>query len=169
MTPHLHRPIPSEGPRRKPRPSCALVLRRASSRGDQYCGVNGVFLSSLETDGPLVRARNVREPAGIEPRRSSSGSQRGAVRPTAARTFNDDGVPITRLLFFHDAEHVAVRCPTQWPAKVSAVCTRSRKTLRSFILRARKQFRGFDPSGENWLGLYSVNAPFARRTQGRVP
>jgi hypothetical protein len=122
-------------------------------------GANGVFfLELLETDGPLVRVRNVVK-AGRN--RATPIVEEWLERAAVRDLLRGEDVqratasPSLGLLFFHDAQYVSRPMPDSLASlrfpKAYAFAKRFEPALR-----ARKQFRGFDPSGESWLGLYSV-------------
>lgn len=122
-------------------------------------GANGVFfLDILERRGSRVRVRNV----------AAAGRNRNVhvveawVESRAVRTLvrgedvQRSGItPRLGLLFFHDAEHVSRPLPDALAASrfpdAYSYATNFEETLRN-----RRPFRGFDPSGDDWLGLYSV-------------
>ena len=122
-------------------------------------GANGVFfLDILERRGPKVRVRNTPE----------SGRNRDLpvveawVESRAVRSLlrgqdvqRDSAEPSLGLLFFHDDQNLSRPMP-------NAVAAERLPDAYAFatefeaVLRGRRPFRGFDPTGDDWLGLYSV-------------
>jgi SAM-dependent methyltransferase len=140
-------------------------LRRASwylqqvREGVNTRGANGVFfLEVLERRGTKVRVRNV----------ASAGRNREVpiierwVEERATRLLlrgedvhREGAQPALGLLFFHDEQNVSRPMPD---GVASARFPDAYAFAKEFeeILRSRRPFRGFDPTGEDWLGLYSV-------------
>lgn len=122
-------------------------------------GANGVFfLEILEGRGSRVRVRNVvaagrnRELPEVE-RWVEAGAVRSLLRGEDVQ--REGAEPKLGLLFFHDAEHVSRPLPD---AVALARFPDAYAFAKHFegVLRGRRLFRGFDPSGDDWLGLYSV-------------
>jgi hypothetical protein len=63
--------------------------------------------------------------------------------------------PKLGLLLFHDDEHVSYPLTTE---EAQEIFPRALEYISQFddILRSRHRFRNFDPTGEYWLGIYSV-------------
>lgn len=64
-------------------------------------------------------------------------------------------MPRLGILLFHDDEHVSY--PLN-PIEAQEVFPKAFEFISQFepILRSRHRFRNFDPTGDNWLGIYSV-------------
>lgn len=67
----------------------------------------------------------------------------------------DSAEPILGLLFFHDDEHLSRPMPDAVAAARLPDAYAFAKKFEA-VLRGRRPFRGFDPTGDDWLGLYSV-------------
>ena len=122
-------------------------------------GANGIFfLEVIGEDGGFLRVRNLpqagknREVPQIE----------GNVEPGAVRRLLRGGdavkgvaTPSGWVLWFHDHDNVSTAMA---PAEASNRFPRAFEYASQFeeLLSRRKTFRGFDPTGDNWLGLYSV-------------
>jgi len=63
--------------------------------------------------------------------------------------------PALGLLFFHDDQYVSRPMPDNLAKMRFPEAYAFAKEFEG-ALRSRRPFRGFDPSGEDWLGLYSV-------------
>ena len=122
-------------------------------------GANGIFfLEVIGEDGGLLRVRN-RPQAG----KNREVSQiEGNVEPGAVRRLLRGGdvakgvaTPSGWVLWFHDHDNVS---NAMTPAEASNRFPRAFEYASQFeeLLSRRKTFRGFDPTGDNWLGLYSV-------------
>jgi hypothetical protein len=140
-------------------------LRRASyyldavRNGIHTRGANGIFFVDVlgDEDG-LTRIRNV---AG-EGRNREVEAVEGVVESAVTRSLlkGADVAPGSAVaslgtLFFHDEAHVST---PMLASEVSARFPRAFDYMQNFEshLRARRRFRNFDPSGEEWLGIYSV-------------
>lgn len=140
-------------------------LRRASfyldkvREGVNTRGANGVFfLEAISTSRGFVTVRNLPS----EGRNRALPQLEGSVEAGAIKMLlrgSDVGrmnaVPTGSLLFFHDEVHVS---NPMTETEAGNTFPQALQYARGFEaqLKARKTFRNFDPSGENWLGLYSV-------------
>lgn len=150
-------------------PEDALEITRPVRRQSPYIeriregintrGANGIFfVEVLETRDGLVRVRNV--PA--EGRNRQIPTLEGSVEPAVVKKLlrgvdvhAGSAVPVFGLLFFHDQDRLS------HPLSEGVVKKRfpyAYEYMQNFaqILRSRSRFRNFDPSGHDWLGLYSV-------------
>ena len=128
-------------------------------------GANGVFfLEVLEDLDDMIRIRNLpsagRKPiqtreAVIERAATRRLLRGGDVSRTGAQS---DGV----VLFFHDEEYLSRPMP---PAEARDRFPAAFRFAKAFKgpLSGRKKFRGFDPTGDSWLGLYSVTRAAIQR------
>jgi hypothetical protein len=108
-------------------------------------------LLRVRNDPALGRTRGVPQVEGlVEP---------GAVRRLLRGEDVSGGHAEPRLsvMFFHDADHLSRPIPA---GEARRRFPRAFELMKNFedILRARRRFRNFDPSGDQWLGLYSVTA-----------
>lgn len=122
-------------------------------------GANGIFfVEVVATSGEFVRVRNI--PEGGRNRnvqRLEGPVERGAIR----RLLRGEDVsrgqahPSGWILWFHDAEHVSIPMS---PAEAANRLPLAFQFARQFerLLTQRKPFRAFNPTGDNWLALYSV-------------
>jgi hypothetical protein len=91
--------------------------------------------------------RRIRQGGPCQPRAADDSRATAAVAGEAT--------PVLGLLFFHNADYLS------HPLSEEIVRTRfphAHEYMQEFspILRWRSKFRNFDPSGSDWLGLYSV-------------
>jgi SAM-dependent methyltransferase len=122
-------------------------------------GANGVFfLDVLERHGSRVRVRNSVE-AG---RNRQVPVNEGWIETEAVRSLlrgedvgRDTATPRLGLLFFHDENHLSRPLPDALAASRFPEAYAYAKQFEE-VLRGRRPFRGWDPSGKDWLGLYSV-------------
>ncbi len=130
-------------------------------KGIDTRGANGVFfLEVLDTAGNKLRVRNVpsdgRNP--IVPTRETLIEREATRRLLRGRDVSKQGaVPDRVVLFFHDHNHTS-RPFSPDEAKKRFPAAYSFAEEFEHILTRRKKFRGFDPTGDGWLGLYSVTA-----------
>jgi len=143
----------------------SLPIRRSSPyldsirKGIDTRGANGIFfVEVLAQDGTLLHLRNL--PKGG--RRHGVQAIEGPAEAAAVRRLlrGEDvspghAMPSLGLLLFHDDEHVSNPLT---PGEAHARFPRALEFVRQFegVLRSRHRFRNFDPSGDNWLGIYSV-------------
>jgi len=124
-------------------------------------GANGVlFVQVLDFDGDLVEITNVPTLG----RSTAVPARRGWVERAALRQLVR-GAEVSpgrwsssmSVLFFHDDEHTARPLS---PTEASRLFPMAYEYACQFeaVLRGRKTFRNFDPSGDDWLGLYSVTS-----------
>ena len=68
-----------------------------------------------------------------------------------------EATPRLGILLFHDDDHVSYPLT---PFETREIFPRALEYISQFkeILRSRHRFRNFDPTGEQWLGIYSVTA-----------
>ena len=143
----------------------SLPVRRASHylndirEGINTRGANGVFfLEVIETLGDMIRVRNV--PG--DGKKSEIKTREAVIEREATRQLlrgkdvsREGAYPGRALLYFHDNEHTSrslspAEANKRFPAAF-AFAEQFKETLRR-----RTKFRGFDPTGDNWPGLYSV-------------
>ena len=143
----------------------SLPIRRPSHyvndirEGINTRGANGVFfLDVVETLGDKIRVRNVpgdgKKPE-IKTREAVIEREATRLLLRGKDVSREGAQPGRALLFFHDNEHTSrsfspAEAKKRYPAAF-AFAEQFKETLRR-----RKKFRGFDPAGDNWLGLYSV-------------
>lgn len=150
-------------------PEDALRASRAVRRASPYLdvvrngihtrGANGIlFVDILGRDDAGVRIRN--DPA--RGRLPALPQAEASVEPEAVRTLvrgedvNAGHVtPRLGVLLFHDDNHVSTplseeEARTRFPRALEFA-----RTFQPFLQR-RRRFRNFDPTGNNWLGIYSV-------------
>lgn len=150
-----------------PRP--ALELTRGIRRPSYYAqhvrngihtrGANGIFfVEVLEMQNDTFRVRNI---PGFG-RNSSIPVVEGWVESQAVCPLlrgedvrRGQADPEFGLLFFHDADHLS---HSMSPEEVATRLPLTFSFISHFahVLRSRHSFRNFDPSGNDWLGLYSV-------------
>jgi hypothetical protein len=124
-------------------------------------GANGIFfVDILERGSDWVRIRN----APARGRLSTVPQLEAVVESEAVRLLirgedvsAERVTPNLGLLFFHDEEHVSrplseSEARLRFPRALAFA-----KHFESF-LRSRRRFRNFNPTGEDWLGIYSVTA-----------
>jgi hypothetical protein len=114
----------------------------------------------LEVDGARARIRNL-------PRlgRNRALEQReGWVESAAVKHLlrgedvsRDAAVPVLGLILFHDPEHLSRPLPDEIAAERFPLAYEFMLAFQE-RLQARSRFRGWDPSGEDWLGIYSVTS-----------
>src|SRR4029077_15140412 len=124
-------------------------------------GANGVFfVELLGEEGDLVRIRNL----ASEGRNDLVGASQGLVeRKAVVQLLRGADVgrgmanPSAGLLFSHDLEDLSNNVA---PAEVARRFSRAYEFISQFetVLRSRRTFRNFDPTGAGWLGLYSVTS-----------
>jgi hypothetical protein len=147
-------------PLRHPSPYLHVVREGINTRG-----ANGVFfVEILERDGALARIRNL--PA--EGRHRSVVSREGWVEDEVVRSLlrgsdvsAGSATPRIGLLIFHDDQRVSQPISSD---EVRRTFPRAFQYMAPFesVLRGRGRFRNFDPTGDAWLGIYSVTtAAFA--------
>ena len=122
-------------------------------------GANGIFfVEVLAEDDGTIQIRNMPQ-AG---RKREVPQIQGNIEPGAIRRLlrgrdvaKDTADPSGWVLWFHDKDHVSTAIP---PAESSKRFPLAFEYASQFggLLRNRKKFRGFDPTGDNWLGIYSV-------------
>jgi len=143
----------------------SLPLRHSSPylqhvrEGINTRGANGVlFVDIIDKGENLLRVCNRPE----DGRRSDLPRAEGFVEAEAIkRLLRGEDVcpgearPKLGLLLFHDDDHVSCPLTTE---EAQSMFPRAIEYISQFeeILRSRHKFRNFDPSGEQWLGIYSV-------------
>ncbi len=150
-------------------PRTALEASRPLRRWSPYAdliregintrGANGIFFVEIvEADSKLARIRNLPD----EGRNEKVKAKAGLVEtPLVRRLLRGSDVargaasPSTGVLLFHDGDHVSNSIP---PAEVQRRFPRGYEYIGQFrdVLQARRRFRNFDPTGDGWLGIYSV-------------
>jgi SAM-dependent methyltransferase len=141
-------------PLRRPSPYVDLIREGVNTRG-----ANGIFfVDVLATEGEFLRVRN--DPA--RGRNREVPTVEGLVEAAAVRGLvrGEDvsrGAARSKLgvLFFHDRQHVSQPLTEQEAERLYPSAVKFARNFETF-LRRRRQFRNFDPSGDQWLGLYSV-------------
>ena len=128
-------------------------------KGIDTRGANGIFfIEVLAEDGELLRVRNQPQ-QGRNPDVSQiqGNVERGAVRPLLRGGDVSKGAidPSGWVLWFHDHDHIST---AMTPAESSSRFPQAFEYASQFegLLKRRKRFRAFDPTGDNWLGIYSV-------------
>lgn len=140
---------------RQPSPYAAVVREGINTRG-----ANGIFfLEILEQEESLLRVRNVPSAGRLDVPCITGWLEKGAVRRLlrGEDVRRGSATPNMGLLFFHDERYVSNPMPESVAA---AHFPRAHEWASNFedVLRGRRPFRNFNPSGPNWLGLYSVTA-----------
>jgi hypothetical protein len=137
----------------------ASIYAGSVRNGIHTRGANGIFfLDVLERRGPMVRVRN-------DPRRGRNPTvphveawiEEDAVRPLlrGENVGRGSANPGGYLLFFHDINHLSRPLPDAIAASRFPAAYEFAKKFESF-LRDRHRFRNFDPTRDDWLGIYSV-------------
>lgn len=151
-------------------PSEALRLSRPIRRTSYYLertregvntrGANGAFFLDVQpgsSDG-FVRVRNLPQ---LGRNRNTPQIQAEIEAGSVRRLLRGRDVtrgrasPSLGILFFHDHEHTSqplsdAEARTRYPHAYEFA------SALGEVLRSRSRFRNFDPSGSDWLGLYSV-------------
>lgn len=143
-------------PLRVPSPYMERVRKGIDTRG-----ANGIlFLDILERSNGMVRVRNDPSRGRLRDVHQLVGDvEEGAVRTLVRGEDVAAGhvSPQLGVLFFHDEDHVSN------PLTESEALRRFPRAVffaRSFqtFLQNRRRFRSFDPTGPEWLGIYSVTS-----------
>lgn len=122
-------------------------------------GANGIFfLEVLDVAGDKLRVRNVPSAGRNQHLRIREAIiEREATRNLlrGSDVSREGANPSGAVLFFHDAAHLSrpfspAEASDRFPAAF-AFAAEFKETLAG-----RRRFRGFDPAGDDWLGLYSV-------------
>jgi len=143
----------------------SLAIRRRSPyldsirKGIDTRGANGIFfLDIADKEGELLRVSNRPENG----RRHDVWQAEGFVESEAVKKLlrgedvsPGEARPRLGLLLFHDDEHVSYPLTS---SEAKEIFPQSMEFVSQFeeILRSRHKFRNFDPTGEHWLGIYSV-------------
>jgi hypothetical protein len=143
-------------PIRRPSPYLDAVREGVNTRG-----ANGIFfVEILERSGPTTRVRNCAELG----RDRTLPVRSGVVESDAIKTLlrgadvtREGAAPTLGLLFFHDNDHVSTPMPDRIARSRFPMAYDFLNHFRN-RLAGRRTFRNFDPSGEDWLGLYSVTS-----------
>lgn len=141
-------------PLRTPSPYLDRVRKGIDTRG-----ANGIlFLDLIGSDGQYVRVSN--NPARGRLRDLSTliaDVEGAAVRPLVRGEDVSPGAvsPTLGVLLFHDEQHISSplqehEAERRWPKALAFA-----RHFQPF-LQGRRRFRNFDPTGEDWLGIYSV-------------
>ena len=122
-------------------------------------GGNGIFfLNILAKEEGFLRVHNLPE----DGRRREVWKAEGLVESQAVRKLlrgedvsPGEAKPSLGLLLFHDDEHVSNPLS---PSETQVAFPQAFQYISQFqqILQSRHRFRNFDPTGDNWLGIYSV-------------
>lgn len=122
-------------------------------------GANGVFfVEVLSQEGNFLRICNLPQ----DGRRRDIRQVEGPVEAEAVKRLlrgedvsSGEARPRLGLLLFHDDDHVSYPLT---PGETREIFPRALEYISQFeeILRSRHRFRNFDPTGEHWLGIYSV-------------
>ena len=143
----------------------SLPVRRPSHyrdvvrKGIDTRGANGVFFLEVASDiDEMVRVRNV--PSAGRNRAITMEEaviERAATRRLLRGTNVGKGYaqPAYRVLFFHDDEHRSRPLQPDLARDRFPAAFAFAERFRG-VLSRRKKFRGFNPTGDEWLGLYSV-------------
>jgi hypothetical protein len=143
-------------PMRHPSPFLEFIREGINTRG-----ANGIFfVEILASDGEKVKIRNLPHLGRDRSLEQKAGFvEKGSIkRLIRGGDVTHAGVNATLgVIFFHDQDHVS------FPMSDSTARQRfplAHSFMSSFRerLQMRRPFRNFDPSGTNWLGLYSVTA-----------
>lgn len=150
-------------------PEAALELSRPLRHPSFYAdlirkgidtrGANGIFfVEILERNGDLITVRNLpREGRNRRVVASTGTVEREAVRPLlrGEDVSRDRAEPSLGVLFFHTQDHVSTPLS---PAEAAARFPHATAFVTQFqqLLQSRPRFRSFNPSGDQWMGLYSV-------------
>ncbi len=142
-----------------------LNIRRRSPyldsirKGIDTRGANGIFfMEILSKESSQLRIRNI--PG--DGRRRDVQQREGLVEAESIKMLlrgedvsPGEANPRMGLLLFHDNEHVS--SPIS-PSEAQQSFPLAFEYISQFedILRSRHRFRNFDPTGDNWLGIYSV-------------
>jgi hypothetical protein len=150
-------------------PRDALVASRPLRRVSPYLntirkgvdtrGANGIlFVDRLELPGGFVRISNDPRRGRLRNLRTVTAEVEAAAVPYLIRgeDVSPGGVsPALGVLLFHDDSHVSApmsetEAERRWPDALGFA--------REFQpqLQGRNRFRNFDPTGADWLGIYSV-------------
>ncbi|MBA7596780.1 hypothetical protein ES703_03769 [subsurface metagenome] len=143
----------------------SLAIRRRSPyldsirKGIDTRGANGIFfLDIADKEGAQLRVSNRPE----DGRRHDVWQAEGFVESEAVKKLlrgedvsPGEARPRLGLLLFHDDEHVSYPLTAE---ETRETFPRALEYISQFegILRSRHRFRNFDPTGEYWLGIYSV-------------
>ena len=141
-------------PLRRVSPYLKVIREGVNTRG-----ANGIFfLDKLDDYGETILVQNLPS-AGRNERISQVQCviEKDATRRLlrGADVVAGSSTPSGTLLFFHDDQHISRPLD---PSKAQKDFPEAFKFAQTFEteLRARRKFRGFDPSGNDWMGLYSV-------------
>ena len=143
-------------PVRRPSPYLDAVREGVNTRG-----ANGIFfVEILDDSGPTTRIRNCAELG----RDQAVPVRYGYVERDAVKTLlrgadvtREGAVPRLGLVFFHDDDHVSTPMSDRLARARFPMAYEFMTQFRE-RLSNRRLFRNFDPSGEDWLGLYSVTS-----------
>lgn len=143
-------------PMRRPSPYLGSVRNGIHTRG-----ANGIFfVEILERAGRTTKVRN-RPDLG---RDAALPSRTAYVESDAVKTLlrgadvtRSGAAPTLGLLFFHDQDHTSQPLPDRLAQARFPLAYEFLTQFRD-RLTARRRFRNFDPSGSDWLGLYSVTS-----------
>ena len=148
------RSLQASRPVRRRSPYLDLIRNGIHTRGG-----NGIFfVDILDNEGDLLRVRN--DPG--RGRNRQVPTVEGLVEAAVVRQLvrgedvSREGVKSELgILFFHDGQHVSHPLTE---GEAEHLYPRAVQFARNFetLLKGRRQFRNFDPSGDHWLGLYSV-------------
>ena len=128
-------------------------------KGIDTRGANGIFfVEILAESGGLIYIRNQpQEGRNREVPQVQDSVEPGAVRRLlrGADVSRGDASPSGWILWFHDNNHVST---AMTPSEASTRLPSAFEYARNFepLLRRRRKFRAFDPTGDNWIGIYSV-------------
>jgi hypothetical protein len=128
-------------------------------KGIDTRGANGIFfLDLIDREGQLLRVCN--RPSGG--RNSSLHRAEGLLEPEAVKMLlRGEDVspgevrPKLGLLIFHDDDHVSYPMTAEEAHKIFPRALEFANQFKE-TLQSRHRFRNFDPTGEYWLGIYSV-------------
>lgn len=152
-------------------PEEALAATRSVRRASPYLedvregintrGANGIlFVEVLQEAGERLRIRNVPRLG----RDRSLEAREGWVEREVVKALlrgedvsRDQAAPRYGVIFFHDAAHLSRPIPDREAAVLFPEAYEFMSSFRD-RLRSRTRFRGWDPSGDDWLGLYSVTS-----------
>jgi hypothetical protein len=146
--------IEASMPLRRPSPYLETIREGINTRG-----ANGIFfVEILSKERRLLRIQNIPE----DGRRRDIQQAEDLVEAEAVKKLlrgedvsPGEAKPTLGLLLFHDDEHMSYPLS---PKEAQDAFPEAFQFISQFeqILRSRHKFRNFDPTGENWLGIYSV-------------
>lgn len=143
-------------PIRRPSPYLEAVRNGIHTRG-----ANGIFfVEILERSGAITKVRNCPHLGRDETLQAYAAYvETDAVKLLlrGGDVTRDGASPRLGLLFFHDRHHTS-RPLSDRDARARFPMAYDFASQFRDRLKARRRFRNFDPSGDEWLGIYSVTS-----------